>query len=162
MVKLDLKNNAADWVSEASRLMGLGPVLVTMGAVLMLVLAVFSVIDLMQATQQKAKSAELPEFTLKKSPVSKSVYEDYAATLSRLSPHVQVFTEKNGIQVQILSAEHYSEFMYVLNSIQGVADNVVWQAEEICLAGCAGKASEALVKGFVEQVEVKLRGAAND
>lgn len=161
-MKLDLRTNAADWVSEASRLMGLGPVLVTMGAVLMLVLAVFSVNDLMRATQQKAKSAELPEFTLKKQPVPKGVYEDYAATLSRLSPHVQVATEKNGIRIQIMSPEHYSEFMYVLNSIQGVAENVVWQAEEICLAGCAGKASEALVNGVIERVEVKLRGATND
>ena len=75
---------------------------------------------------------------------------------------MQVATEKNGIRIQTMSAEHYSEFMYVLNSVQGVAENVVWQAEEICLAGCAGKASEALVKGVVERVEVKLRGATND
>mgnify|MGYP006204402113 CR=1 FL=1 len=72
-MKLDLKTNAADWISEASRLMGLGPVLVTMGAVLMLVLAVFSVNDLMYATQQKTRSAELPEFTLKKLPVGTGV-----------------------------------------------------------------------------------------
>lgn len=149
-------------MSEASRLMGLGPVLVTMSAVLMLVLAIFSVVDLMKTLQEKATDAELPEFTLKRVPIARTVYEDYANTLSRLSPHVQVLTEKNGIRIQILSAEHYSEFMYVLNSIQGVADNVVWQAEEICLAGCPGKASEALVKGVTERVEVKLRGAKND
>ena len=146
-MKLDFRTNTAEWLSEASRLMGLGPVLVSMGAVLMLILAVFSVVDLMKTTQQKAKSAELPEFTLKRVPISKSVYEDYASTLMRLSPHVQVLTEKNGIRIQIASAEHYSEFMYVLNSIQGVAEGVVWKADEICLAGCSGKASEALVKG---------------
>ncbi|WP_370260690.1 hypothetical protein [Limnobacter sp.] len=161
-MKLDYKANTALLLNEASRLMGLGPVIVMMGAVLMTIVAVFSLTDLVRASQETAKSAELPEFVLIKRPVGRAVYEEYATVLSRLSPHVSVGFEKDGLRVQINDANYYADFIYVLNSIQGVAQDVVWQAEEICLATCSGAASTALVKGVVEKVEVKLRGHANE
>lgn len=99
---------------------------------------------------------------MKKVPVGMAVYSDYARVLSRLSPDVQVTADRSGIRIEIVDAAHYAEFMYVLNSIQGVSKDVVWHAEEICLAGCAGKASLALVKGMTEKVEVKLRGQDNE
>lgn len=157
-MKFDLKQNKALWINEASRLLGLAPVFILMCAVVMVILAVFSVTDLVRAAGEEKKSLELPEFTLKKTPVGKAVYNDYARVLARLSPGVQVFADKDGIRIEIADAVNYAEFMYVLNSVQGVSKDVVWHAEEICLAGCAGKASKALVKGVTERVEVKLRG----
>lgn len=161
-MKLDLKNNSAQWVTEAGRLLGLAPVFTMMCAVVMVILAVFSVTDLLRAAGVEKKSRELPEFTLKKIPVGTAVYTDYARILARLSPGVQVLAEKDGIRIEIADAANYAEFMYVLNSVQGVSKDVVWHAEEICLAGCAGKASLAVVKGMTEKVEVKLRGQGDD
>lgn len=157
-MKLDLKNNSAVWITEASRLMGLAPVFAMMCAVVMLILAVFSVNDLLQATETEKKSQELPEFSLKKVPVGKAVYEDYARVLGRLSPDVRVVANRDSIRIEIADPSKYAEFMYVLNSIQGVSKDVVWHADEICLAGCTGSASLATVKGMTEKVEVKLRG----
>lgn len=161
-MKVDLKNNTALWVTEASRLLGLAPVFTMMCAVVMVILAVFSVNELLRAAEVEKKSQELPEFSLKRVPVGMAVYSDYARVLSRLSPDVQVTADRSGIRIEIVDAAHYAEFMYVLNSIQGVSKDVVWHAEEICLAGCAGKASLALVKGMTEKVEVKLRGQDNE
>jgi hypothetical protein len=161
-VKLDLKNNSAVWITEASRLMGLAPMFAMMCAVVMLVLAVFSVNDLLQATGTEKKSQELPEFSLKKVPVGKAVYEDYARVLGRLSPDVRVVANRDSIRIEIADPSKYAEFMYVLNSIQGVSKDVVWHADEICLAGCTGSASLATVKGMTEKVEVKLRGQGDE
>lgn len=161
-MKLDLKNNTSLWATEASRLLGVAPVFAMMGAVLMLILAVFSVKDILNANQTEKKSAELPQFTLKREPVGKAVYEDYATVLARLSADVRVEVERNGLRINIADPGKYAEFMYVLNSIQGVSKDVIWQAEEICLAGCSGAASYAVVKGVVEKVEVKLRGQGDE
>ncbi|WP_138515603.1 hypothetical protein [Limnobacter alexandrii] len=161
-MKLDLKNNSAVWITEASRLMGLAPMFAMMCAVVMLVLAVFSVNDLLQATGTEKKSQELPEFSLKKVPVGKAVYEDYARVLGRLSPDVRVVANRDSIRIEIADPSKYAEFMYVLNSIQGVSKDVVWHADEICLAGCTGSASLATVKGMTEKVEVKLRGQGDE
>jgi hypothetical protein len=161
-VKLDLKNNTALWVTEASRLLGLAPVFSMMCAVTMLILAVFSVNDVLRNAEVQKKSQELPEFSLKKVPVGNAVYNDYARVLARLSPDVQVAADRDGIRIEIASPAHYAEFMYVLNSVQGVSRDVVWHAQEICLAGCSGKASVAVVRGMTEKVEVKLRGQNNE
>ena len=161
-MKLDLKNNSAVWITEASRLMGLAPMFAMMCAVVMLVLAVFSVNDLLQATGTEKKSQELPEFSLKKVPVGKAVYEDYARVLGRLSPDVRVVANRDSIRIEIADPSKYAEFMYVLNSIQGVSKDVVWHADEICLAGCTGSASLTTVKGMTEKVEVKLRGQGDE
>ncbi|NJM31889.1 MAG: hypothetical protein HC848_02065 [Limnobacter sp.] len=47
--------------------------------------------------------------------------------------------------------------MYVLNSVQGVKEGIVWEASEICLMKCQNASSKALLKGFVEQVNVEIR-----
>ncbi|MCR2745071.1 hypothetical protein [Limnobacter parvus] len=161
-MRLDFKTDASMLMTEVSRMLGLAPILTMMIAVLMLVLAIFSVQDLLVETQKEKKSMELPAFTLKKLPVGKKVYEDYSVVLGRLSPHVTVAAEKDGLRIDITDPARYAEFMYVLNSVQGVSKDVVWKAKEICLAGCAGKASTALVTGIVEKVEVKLRGQENE
>ena len=57
-MKLDLKNNSALWVAEASRLMGLAPVFAMMCAVVMVILAAFSVNDFLRATEMERKSQE--------------------------------------------------------------------------------------------------------
>lgn len=161
-MKLDMKNSTALWVSEASRLMGLAPVFTMMCAVLMVVLAVFSVSDFLKMAEVEQKSQELPEFTLKTVPVEKSVYEEYARVLARLSPEVRVSAGNDHLRIEVADPARYTEFMYVLNSIQGISKDVVWKAEEICLAGCAGIASQATVKGIREKIEVKLRGQGNE
>jgi len=161
-MRLDFKTDASMLMTEVSRMLGLAPIFTMMIAVLMLVLAIFSVKDLLAETQKEKKSMELPAFALKKLPVGKKVYEDYSAVLGRLSTHVTVFAEKDGIRIEIVDPAKYAEFMYVLNSVQGVSKDVVWKAREICLAGCSGKASSALVSGIIEKVEVKLRGQDNE
>lgn len=161
-MKLDLKSNSSMWVAEASRLLGLAPVFTMMCAVLMLVLAVFSVNDLLKASETERKSEELPEFSLKQLPVGRVVYEEYAAILGRLSPDVQVVANRDSIRIEIADPAKFAEFMYVLNSVQGLSKDVVWKADEICLAGCSGKASQAVIKGITEKVEVKLRGQGNE
>lgn len=161
-MRLDFKTDASMLMTEVSRMLGLAPIFTMMIAVMMLVLAIFSVQDLLAETQKEKKSMELPAFALKKSPVGKRVYEDYSAVLGRLSPHVTVVAEKDGIRIEITDPAKYAEFMYVLNSVQGISKDVVWKAREICLAGCSGKASSALVTGIIEKVEVKLRGQGNE
>jgi hypothetical protein len=161
-VKLDLKNSSALWVTEASRLMGLAPVFAMMSAVLMIVLAAFSFSDFLKVAETERKSQELPEFILKRLPVDKSVYEEYASVLARLSPDVRVTATKDHLRIEVADPARYSEFMYVLNSVQGVSRDVVWKADEICLAGCTGGASQAIVKGMTEKVEVKLRGQGDE
>lgn len=157
-MKLDFRNSNALWVTEASRLMGLAPVFAMMCAVLMTVLAVFSVTDFLKVAETERKSQDLPEFNLKRMPVESAVYEDYARVLARLSPEVLVTAGKDSLRIEVSDPARYSEFMYVLNSIQGISRDVVWKADEICLAGCSGAASQAIVKGMTEKVEVRLRG----
>jgi hypothetical protein len=161
-VKLDFKTDSSLLMTEVSRMLGLAPILTMMLAVMMFVLAVFSTQDMLAESRKEKKGMELPEFTLKKIPVSKKNYEDYALILGRLSPEVKVSAEKDGIRIDIREPAHYAEFMYVLNSIQGLSKDVIWKAEEICLASCAGKASTALVGGLIEKVEVKLRGQQDE
>lgn len=55
-MKVDLKNNTALWVTEASRLLGLAPVFTMMCAVVMVILAVFSVNDLLRAAEVEKKA----------------------------------------------------------------------------------------------------------
>lgn len=161
-MRLDFKTDASMLMTEVSRMLGLAPILTMMVAVMMLVLAIFSVQDLLLETRKEQKSMELPAFALKKLPVGKKVYEDYSVILGRLSPFVTVAAEKDGIRIDIADPAKYAEFMYVLNSVQGISKDVVWKAQEICLAGCSGKASTALVTGIIEKVEVKLRGQENE
>lgn len=49
-MKLDLKNNSTLWITEASRLMGLAPVFAMMCAVIMVILAAFSVNDFLRTS----------------------------------------------------------------------------------------------------------------
>jgi hypothetical protein len=161
-VKLDFKTDFSLLMTEVSRMLGLAPVFTMMVAVFMLMLAVFSVQDFLAEAQKEKKSTELPTFTLNKSPVGKMIYEDYSRVLARLSPYVNVVAEREGIRISINDPARYAEFMFVLNSVQGVSKDVVWTAKEICLADCAGSASTALVSGIIEKVEVKLRGPENE
>jgi hypothetical protein len=161
-MKLDFKTDSSLLMTEVSRMLGLAPIFTMMVAVVMLILAVFSIQEFLTETQKEKKSLELPNFTLKKSPVGKKVYDDYSVVLARLSPHVKVTAEKGGILIGISDPARYAEFMFVLNSVQGVSKDVVWTAKEICLAECAGSASSALVSGVTEKVEVKLRGPENE
>ncbi|MEQ9107953.1 MAG: hypothetical protein RLO04_10845 [Limnobacter sp.] len=161
-MKLDFKTDSSLLMTEVSRMLGLAPVFTMMVAIIMLVLVVFSVQGFLTETQKEKKSMELPAFTLKKSPVGKKVYEDYSVVLARLSPHVKVTAEKEGIRIGISDPARYAEFMFVLNSVQGVSKDVVWKAKEICLVECAGSASSALISGIIEKVEVKLRGPENE
>lgn len=161
-MKLDVKHNGTQWLTEASRLMGLAPVFSMMCAMIMVVLSVHSVIDVIRVAGLERKSQDLPEFSLKSIPVGEVVYEEYAQVLSKLSPDVKVLGSRDGIKIDIADSSKYAEFMYVLNSVQGLSKDVIWHAEEICLAGCSGQGSQALVKGTTEKVEVKLRGQSNE
>ena len=162
-MKLDFKGDASLFATEISRLLGIAPILMMMGAVMMLIVAVFTVQDFVKEGGKEKRSMELPQFSLKKLPAGKKIYEDFAVVLGRLSPDVSVKVEKEGLRISITDAGKYPEFMYVLNSIQGVSENVVWSAKEICLAACGGgAASFALINGYTEKVEVKLRGKGNE
>lgn len=161
-MKLDLKQDTSMILSEMSRLIGLAPLLTMLAAVLMLVVTVFSIRDFMRTELKESRGAELPQFSLSRQSVAAPLYEDYAAVLTRLSPAVRVVARKDALEVSIQDAAHFPEFMFVLNSIQGVTKNVIWQAEEICLAGCPDKASFAVVKGITEKVQVKLRGGEHE
>ncbi|HEY1057506.1 MAG TPA: hypothetical protein VGE55_02110 [Limnobacter sp.] len=161
-MKLDLKNDTSLLLTEVTRLMGLAPLLMMSAAVLMLIVTVFAVKDFVQQEQKEKRSAELPQFKLVTQSVPKKLYDEYAAVLARLSPVVRVEALKDGLEISIQNEGSYPEFMFVLNSIQGVSKNVIWRAEEICLAGCQGKASVAIVKGLTEKVQVKLRGTDHE
>ena len=161
-MKLDLKHGGSAMFTELSRLLGVAPMFTVAAAVLMLILTVLSVRDFVAAFDQEQKSLELPQFTISSQPVGKKLYEDYAAVLARLSPVVQVTATNDALQVRIENAQHYPEFMFVLNSIQGVSDKVIWRAQELCLAGCQGAAAFATVRGLTEKVDVKLRGMSDE
>jgi len=157
-MRLNFKHDGSAVITELSRLLGVAPMFTVAAAVLMLIISVLSVRDFVATLEQEKKSLELPQFSIASQPVPKKLYEDYAAVLSRLSPVVQVTTNNDSLLVRIENAEHYPEFMFVMNSIQGVSDKVIWRAQELCLAGCQGSAAFATVKGLTERVDVKLRG----
>jgi hypothetical protein len=161
-MKIDLGQDKALLFNEITRLLGLAPLLVMIAAVLMLVVTVFTVKDFIQREQIQRQRMELPQFKVSIHPVGGKLYEDYAATLARLSPTVDVKGSKEGLEVSISDPSHYPEFMFVLNSVQGLSKNVVWKAEEICLAGCTGKSALAKIKGQTEKVEVNLRGEEHE
>jgi hypothetical protein len=161
-MKLDLTHDKALLWNEITRLLGLAPLLVMIAAVVMLVVTVFAVKDFVHEERQHKLSMQLPHFTVKTQPVGVKLYEEFAASLTRLSPTVDVKATKDGLEVSIKDPNHYPEFMFVLNSIQGLSKNAIWKADEICLAGCAGAASVAKIKGFTEKVEVRLRGEGNE
>ncbi|HEX4879499.1 MAG TPA: hypothetical protein VFV39_06615 [Limnobacter sp.] len=157
-MKLNMKYDGSMMATELSRLLGVAPMFTVAAAVLMLIITVFSVRDFVSTREQEQKSLELPQFSISSQPVGRKLYQDYAAVLSRLSPVVEVTVVNDALQVRIENAQHYPEFMFVMNSIQGVSDKVIWRAQEICLAGCQGAAAYATVKGLTEKVDVKLRG----
>lgn len=161
-MKLDLKYDSAYIATEVSRLLGVAPLLSALAAVLMMVIAVFAVRDFVQTLGQEKRFVELPQFSVKSAAVPPKLYADYAATLNRLSPVVNVSADKDSIRINISNAANFSEFMFVLSSVQGVADNVIWKADEICLMRCNGGVATAVIKGVTEQVEVQLRGNGND
>lgn len=157
-MKLNFKQDGAMITTELMRLLGVAPMFTLAAAVLMLIITTFSIRDFIVRQQAERKSLELPQFSISAKPVSKAVYEDYAKVLARLSANVEVTAVPEGLQIAIADAQYYPEFMFVLNSIQGVSEKVIWRAEEICLAGCKSGAASALVKGLTEKVNVKLRG----
>ncbi|MCQ8897574.1 hypothetical protein NQT62_14120 [Limnobacter humi] len=161
-MKLDLKTDASMLLNEVSRLLGLAPLMVMMAAVLMVVVTALAVKDFIKSEQTEKKNAELPQFKLLTEPVPASLYAEYAAVLQRLSPAVVVEASKDSLEISIAKEANFPEFMFVLNSIQGVSKKVIWKADDICLASCKGKASYAVVKGITEKVQVKLRGQGNE
>ncbi|HEX4918281.1 MAG TPA: hypothetical protein VFV43_10320 [Limnobacter sp.] len=161
-MKIDFRSNSAVWLTEFTRLLGLAPVFIMMCAVSMLIVAVSSIQNVLSAEKTTGQQADLPQFILKKEPVGKQMYEEYAKVLSKLSAQVEVRGEPNGLYISITDAAHYGDFMYVMNSVQGLSKDVIWHAEEFCLAACEGKASKAVVKGQVERVQVSLKGANDE
>lgn len=157
-MKLNLSASGIKVFEEVSRLMGLAPLIALTLAVLMTVLAVFAVKDFLYTNQEQTKTKENPKFEVAKSPVSAKAYENYAFVLQRISPGVKVQADKDKLVIESPTVETFPEFMFVLNSIQGLSNRVIWKAEEICLAGCQGAASKAIVTGFEEKVKVTLRG----
>lgn len=157
-MKLNLNAGGVKMFEEASRFMGLAPMFALTLAVLMTVLAVFAVKDFLAVNAEQTKAKDNPKFEVKKAPVSAKAYENYAFILQRMSPSVKVIADKDKLVIESPSAESFTEFMYVLNSIQGLSNKVIWKAEEICLAGCQGAVSKAIVTGFEEKVKVTLRG----
>lgn len=157
-MKLDFKNDSSAIVREMGRLLGLAPVLLLMVATLSVVFSVLKVSDFLAHKSQLAQLVQLPRFEIKVDPVDQSLYENYATILSRLSKQVTVEGTKEGLKIRIAKATDYPEFMFVLNSVQGLSKNVVWKADEICLASCKGGASVALITGVRETVTVKLKG----
>lgn len=161
-MKLNLKYDSAFMATELSRLLGLAPLFTVAAAVFMLIIAMFSVRDFASSRENEQKSLELPQFSISSQPVGKKLYQDYAAVLARLSSVVDVSVTAEGLKVSIADPLHYPEFMFVMNSIQGVSDRVIWRAQEICLAGCQGSAAYAVVNGLSEKVDVQLRGVNNE
>eukprot|EP01030_Chromulinospumella_sphaerica_P007729 gene7729-7558_t len=74
--------------------------------------------DFLRTNEIERKSQELPEFTLKRVPVGKVVYEDYARVLARLSPDVRVVANRDSIKIDIADPSKYAEFMYVINGMK--------------------------------------------
>jgi hypothetical protein len=157
-MKLNLNAGGVKMLEELSRFMGLAPMFALSLAVLMTVLAVFAVKDFVAVNAEQTKAKENPKFEVNKAPVSAKAYENYAFVLQRISQGVKVTADKDKLVIESPSADTFPEFMYVLNSIQGLSNKVIWKAEEICLAGCQGAASKAIVSGFEEKVKVTLRG----
>lgn len=157
-MKLDFKNDSTAIFNEMGRLLGLAPVLLMMVATISLVVTVIKVGDFLSQKSRVAQLAELPRFEIKVSPVGESLYENYAQILSRLSTQVEVVGSAKGLKIRIAKAVDYPEFMFVLNSVQGISKDVVWKADEICLAHCTDGASVAVIKGVRETVSVKLKG----
>ncbi|WP_288108054.1 hypothetical protein [Limnobacter sp.] len=157
-MKLDFKNDSTMIFNEMGRLLGLAPVLLMMVATISLVATVVKVGDFLSQRSKVSQLAELPSFQINVNPVDQSLYESYARVLSRLSSQVEVTGSAKGLVIRIAKATDYPEFMYVLNSVQGISKDVVWKADEICLAKCTEGASVAIIKGVRETVSVKLKG----
>lgn len=143
---------------ELLKLQGVAPFIVLLCAVAMLAQAAYSVNLFMKEAQEVERNSRLPKFTLKSNPVGRKAYESYAEVLNRISPKVMVKGESKGLVVSINDANHYPEFMYVLNSVQGLSKRVIWQADSICLAKCEGAQGMAVIQGVEESIEVSLKG----
>lgn len=161
MIGLKLTWHSKKVLDEASKLLGLAPVLSFGVAILVLILAVFALRDLWSVHQAEQKQAKQPQFKVQTVGVTQKAYENYAFVLQRLNPLIKVTADKESLLVEASQPELFAEFMMVLNSVQGLSNRVVWRAEEICLAGCNGAASRAVIKGTEEKVTVKL-GVEND
>ncbi|MDX1668441.1 MAG: hypothetical protein R3194_03395, partial [Limnobacter sp.] len=137
---------------------GLGILLVLLCAVGALVQATNSVNSFMKEAREEERKSTLPKFTLQTTPVGKATYEAYARVLGKISKQVAVKADHTGLIVSIHDVNHFPEFMYVLNSVQGLSQRVIWKAESICLAKCDGAKAIALIKGVEESIEVSLKG----
>lgn len=143
---------------ELLKLQGAAPFIVLLCALGMLAQAAYSVNDFMREAKEEERNARLPKFTLKTNPVGRKAYESYAEILNRISPNVVVKGDSRGLVVSINDANHYPEFMYVLNSVQGLSSRVIWRADSICLAKCEGNQGMAVIQGVEESIEVSLKG----
>lgn len=157
-MKLDFKSDSSAISREITRLLGLAPLVLLMVATLSLVVTVIKVSDFFTKKNQVSQLAELPKFEIRVNPVDKNLYQNYASILSRLSTQVEVVGSDAGLKIRIAKPTEFPEFMFVLNSVQGLSKDVVWKADEICLASCSDGASVALIKGVRETVTVKLKG----
>lgn len=152
------KSLSGKMLLELLKLQGVAPFIALLCAVGMFAQAAYSVNLFMKEAQEEERNARLPKFTLKSNPVGRTAYESYAEILNRISPKVNVKGEAKGLVVSIGDANHYPEFMYVLNSIQGLSKRVIWRADSICLAKCEGAQGLAVIQGVEESIEVSLKG----
>lgn len=154
---LGFKNDSGKVASQMASLMGLAPILAVGLAIGMVVLTTSSIQGFFATKADSEQKGSLPKFVVNQRPVGLVAYERYAQVLDRLSKDISVKGTKEGINIVMSNAANYPEFMFILSSIQGLSNKVIWQADSICLGRCSGGAGSALVKGFEEGVSVSLR-----
>ncbi len=153
MMRLDIKKH---WIQIVKRLplkSGIMPPTLIVAAAVMSVVAAHSAKSFIGNIYSVASVKAVKSVELKRIPLSPIEYQGYLTTMKRLSPVVRFDAGKRGenIEVTINSAEHFSEFMYALASLQSFTESVLWEAQELCIATCEGAAVKAVIRGYKQQ-----------
>lgn len=96
------------------------------------------------------------------SPVSYKLNRDaltaneYQATLEwfrRLHPDVKFdLPKEGGVRVYITDGAAHPDWVQALASLQSRDQDVVWEADELCVGRCGGSAAQAFVKGYRQKI----------
>ena len=155
-MKLDLKQHWLPLIKSLPNNICLIPPALLIASVFMIVAATTSTRQLVAQLSTAVTTPQGKSIDLEKLPLKAVEYQSYLASMRRLSPVVRFEIPRGGdaIEVSVESADNYAEFIYALSTMQSYSDAVVWEATEICIAGCEGSAAKATIKGFKQRFTV--------
>ncbi|MFN7835431.1 MAG: hypothetical protein ACK5NY_06560 [Burkholderiaceae bacterium] len=152
-MKLDWKLHWLALLKSLPANLGLLSPALLLVAVCMVVVATHSTRKLVSQIYSAASAQQSQSVEVRKIPLRALEYQSYVSSMRRLSPVVRFEQSRGGdaIEVSVDNADSYAEFMYALASLQSFSESVIWEAQEVCVAGCEGAASKAVIKGFKQQ-----------